>query len=117
MDAIKPDEPTNPGWELRTYATEQRENYNPLPVVRNRSMRQCPVMSAWQMTEEELAYIQLCIAEQRPVVLYHEQWTFDSPLQPIRMFISKPFYQDGPWAAPEPGAQRTSTGGRNGDTT
>lgn len=102
MQPIVLDEPTNPSWERVTYAAHQKE-YQPLTVARGKTIATHPVMSCWELSEEELAYIQLCISEGRPVHIYHEQWTFRNEdggpklLQPVQMWMGQPRYKNGPW--------------------
>lgn len=102
MIPIVPDEPINPSWERTTYAEHQAE-YQPLTVVRGKLIATHPVISCWELSEEDLAYVQLCILEGKPVQIYHEQWTFRntdlSPklLQPIKLWMGRPQYENGPW--------------------
>jgi hypothetical protein len=102
MNSITPPPPTNQQWEPNAYAADQPE-YQPLQVVRQKTAPQHSVMSCWELTEEELAYVQQCIQAQTPVRIFLEQWTFrhasgqPRPLQPVRLWLSQPFFQDGPW--------------------
>lgn len=64
------------------YAKDQQEDgYNPLRVLRSND-RQCACMSRWTFTAEQ----RLAIATGSDV--YLEQWTFNTPLQPVRLSIS-----------------------------
>jgi hypothetical protein len=107
VDPVKPKEPTNPDWTPANYAENQPE-YHPLPSIRNTTRQEVPVISAWRLTEEEIAYIRACEEAGEPVTLYHEQWVFKdkmqqpAPLQPIRMWLGEVQMEGGPWTPPAP---------------
>jgi len=59
------------------FAKDQPE-YNPLPVIRSRDG---VLLSRWKLTDEERA----AIAEGADILL--SNWTFNQPLQPVRLEV------------------------------
>ncbi len=63
-----------------TYAENQKE-YQPLPAHKSGSGI---VTSCWKLTPEELETIQ------RTGVVWLQNWTFNAPLQPLRLSTEQP---------------------------
>lgn len=68
--------------QTHVLAKDQKE-YQPLPVFVDLSKKQTPMVSCWQLTEEELKKI----AETG--VIWISQWTFGNHLQPLLPTVNR----------------------------
>lgn len=83
MKPIKVGAKLRSGQVEATYAENQPE-YLPLPSVVDRSQRENPVYTRWQLTDEERQQL-LNGAD-----IFLSLWTFGAPLQPVMLTVGPP---------------------------
>ena len=93
MNPVRPVPPwAHPAWEEVIYAKDQPE-YRELPVLRNLSVPEVPVLSCWEPTPEERDYLMAELRAGRPIQIFVTQLIFKdkmskpNPLTPLRVEV------------------------------